>query len=185
MAGDSHGTPGEGDSDKTDQQRFDEEIARDSRKAVPFLIGLGVVAALVMSTIALINSGGSTKTVTVQSAQSGGQGQGGPRPLTGDALGKQLFVSGDPSVGATSCGSCHTMKAAGATGTIGPNLDKELTADPPAPTRESIVDPNKEIAKGYKANVMPLSYDTRLSPKQIDALTTYIYRSTNSKAKAK
>ncbi len=49
------------------------------------------------------------------------------------------------------------MKAAGATGTIGPNLDKELTADPPAPTRVSIVDPNKEIAKGYKANVMPLT----------------------------
>ncbi len=108
--------------------------------------------------VALINSGGSTRTVTVQSAQSAGQGPGGgPRPLTGDALGRQLFVSGDPSVGATSCGSCHTMKAAGATGTIGPNLDKELTADPPAPTRVSIVDPNKEIAKGYKANVMPLT----------------------------
>ncbi len=76
------------------------------------------------------------------------------------------------------------MKAADATGTIGPNLDKELTADPPAPTRESIVDPNKEIAKGYKANVMPLTYGTRLSAKQIDALTNYIYRSTNTKAKS-
>lgn len=58
------------------------------------------------------------------------------------------------------------------------------TQHPPAPTRVSIVDPNKEIAKGYKANVMPLTYGTRLSAKQIDALTHYIYRSTNTKARS-
>jgi len=61
-----------------------------------------------------------------------------------DALGEQIFVSGTPG-GALSCGSCHTMRAAGTSGTTGPNLDKELTSDPPAPTRESIVNPNKEI----------------------------------------
>jgi len=47
-----------------------------------------------------------------------------------------------------------------------------------------LVDPNKEIAKGYKANVMPLTHGTRLSAKQVDALTNYIYRSTNTKAKS-
>jgi hypothetical protein len=41
------------------------------------------------------------------------------------------------------------------TATIDPNLDKELTADPASAMRESTVDPNKEIATGYSANIMP------------------------------
>ena len=48
------------------------------------------------------------------------------------------------------------MKAAGTSGTVGPNLDKELTADPASATRESIVDPNKEIIPGYSANTPSL-----------------------------
>ena len=42
------------------------------------------------------------------------------------------------------------MNAAGTSATIGPNLDKELTADPASATLESIVDPNKEIISGYR-----------------------------------
>ncbi len=68
-------------------------------------------------------------------------------------------------------------------GTIGPNLDKELTADPASATRESIVDPNKEIISGYSANVMPTNYATALTPQELDALVNYIYHSTNAKAK--
>jgi len=38
-------------------------------------------------------------------------------PAAGDpAAGKQIFLK-------SGCGSCHTLKAAGATGTVGPNLD--------------------------------------------------------------
>ena len=75
------------------------------------------------------------------------------------------------------------MKAAGATGTIGPNLDKELGADPASAARESIVDPNKEIISGYSANVMPTNYGTALTKDELDALVTYVYDSTNTKAK--
>ena len=77
------------------------------------------------------------------------------------------------------------MKAAGTSGTIGPNLDKELTADPASATRESIVDPNKEIISGYSANVMPTNYGTALTAQELDALVNYVYHSTNTKAKAK
>jgi hypothetical protein len=77
------------------------------------------------------------------------------------------------------------MKAAGTTGTVGPNLDKELTADPASATRESIVDPNKEIISGYSANIMPTNYGTALTSEELDALGNYIFRSTNTKAKAK
>ena len=173
---------------KTEQQIFDEQIARASGKTVVMFGGLGILAALVMSTIALVNStGGGTTTVTVPAAASAGQSAAGAQPpqLTGNALGAQLFVSGKPETGAIGCGSCHTMKAAGASGTIGPNLDKELTSDPASATRESIVDPNKEIVPGYSANVMPTNYGTALTQQELDALVNYVYRSTNTKAKAK
>jgi mono/diheme cytochrome c family protein len=176
-------------SGKTEQQIFDEQIARASGKTVVMFGGLGILAALVISTVALVISvGKSTTTVTVTATPAAGQtaGSGGQVPqLTGDALGAQLFVSGKPDTGAIGCGSCHTMKAAGASGTIGPNLDKELTADPASAARESIIDPNKEIIPGYSANVMPTNYGTALTKPELDALVNYVYHSTNTKAKAK
>ena len=173
---------------KTEQQIFDEQIARASGKFVVMLGGVGILAALVLSTVALvISAGGNTNTVTVTAPAPAGPTAGGGKspPLTGDALGAQLFVSGKPGVGAIGCGSCHTMKAAGTSGTIGPNLDKELAADPASATRESIVDPNKEIVSGYSANVMPTNYGTALTAQELDALVNYVYHSTNTKAKAR
>ena len=166
---------------KTDQQIFDEQIARASGKFVIQLGGLGILAALVISVVALIVAANrSNTTVTVPAAQASG---GQATQLKGDALGQQIFVSGTPG-GAQACGSCHTLSAAGTSGTVGPNLDKALTSDPPAPTRESIVDPNKEIVPGYRANVMPPNYATALTPAQLDAVVNYVYHSTNTKFKS-
>jgi mono/diheme cytochrome c family protein len=164
---------------KTDQELFDEQIARASGKFIIQLGGLGILAALVLSAVALVvASHRSNTTVTVTAPSASGQRS----PLTGDALGEQIFVSGTPG-GAEACGSCHTMAAAGTSGTTGPNLDKELTADPAAATRESIVDPNKEIVPGYPRNVMPPNYATALTPQQLDAVVNYVYHSTNVKFK--
>ena len=190
MEGDTtRGPEQEEPSGKSEQQIFDEQVARASGKTVVMFGGLGILAALVMSTAALIvSSNGNTttvaRTVTVPAA---GQGTGGGQApaLTGDALGAQLFVSGKPDSGAIGCGSCHTMKAAGTSGTVGPNLDKELTADPASAASESIVDPNKEIIPGYSANVMPTNYGTALTKPELDALVNYVYHSTNTKAKAR
>ena len=173
---------------KTEQQIFDEQIARASGKFVVMVGGVGIAAALVLSTIAIvISAGGNTTTVTVTAPAAAGQPAGGGQSpqLTGDALGAQLFTAGKADVGAIGCGSCHTMKAAGTSGTVGPNLDKELTADPASATRESIVDPNKEIVSGYSANVMPTNYGTALTAQELDALVNYVYHSTNTKAKAR
>jgi mono/diheme cytochrome c family protein len=173
---------------KTEQQIFDEQIARASGKVVVMFGGLGILAALVISTVALVIAANkSTTTVRIAATPAPGQSTGGGQTssLTGDALGAQLFTAGKPETGAIGCGSCHTMQAAGATGTIGPNLDKELTADPASATRESIVDPNKEIVPGYSANVMPTNYGKALTSEELDALVNYVYHSTNTKAKAK
>lgn len=183
--GDDMGTPDQQGSDgKSDQQRFDEQVAEGTWSGLVILGGLGIFAALVISVIALANSRGAHTTTTVIAPATAGQTTTPKQaaPLTGDALGKQLFVSGDPSVGAVGCGSCHTMKAAGTSASIGPSLDKELTADPASATLESIVSPNKEIATGFKANVMPKTYG-RLTKRQLDALANYVYHSTNLKAK--
>jgi len=99
--------------------------------------------------------------------------------LTGDALGKQLFVAGNPSTGAASCASCHTMKAAGAAGTKGPNLDKVIASDPASATLDAIVAPNTEIFPGYKKGVMPADYAKTLTKPQLAALVAYIYKSTH------
>lgn len=75
-------------------------MRRPGRRA---LETLGLVA---LSAVALLTAGCGT----------------GGLPTGGDAgTGKQLFIKGEN--GKPSCGSCHTLKDAGTTGTIGPNLD--------------------------------------------------------------
>ena len=77
---------------KTDQEIFDEQLARASGKFIIQLGGLGILAALVISTIALVVSthrSNTTVTVTAPAAVQTTQ-------LKGDALGEQIFVSGTP-----------------------------------------------------------------------------------------
>ena len=49
------------------------------------------------------------------------------------------------------CTGCHTLAAAGSTGTTGPDLDGALKGKSTAFIKESIVDPNAEIAEGLSA----------------------------------
>jgi cytochrome c oxidase subunit 2 len=83
--------------------------------------------------------------------------------------GKQLF--------AANCGSCHTLAAAGTTGQIGPNLDEVLAGADPSFVKESILDPNADIASGYQPDVMPKNYGELLSEAQVDGLVEYLVSS--------
>ena len=92
----------------------------------------------------------------------GGGGGGGettpttPAEPSGDATaGKQVFES-------AGCTSCHTLADAGATGTVGPNLDE---AKPPA----SLVVDRVTHGKG----VMP-SFSGQLSEQQIQDVAAYV-----------
>lgn len=97
--------------------------------------------------------------------------QPAPAVPQGDATaGKQLFAD-------QGCGSCHTFSAAGATGSVGPNLDEALAGKDAAFIRESIVEPNKEIASGYPPNVMPQDYGQKLTSKQLDDLVAFLSKS--------
>jgi cytochrome c oxidase subunit 2 len=95
---------------------------------------------------------------------AGGGGGGGVT-----TNGKAIFTSAT-----TSCSACHTLQDAGATGKIGPDLDKVLKGKSPAFIRTSIVDPNAFIEKGYPKDVMPPTFGKTLQPAQIDALVKYL-----------
>jgi cytochrome c oxidase subunit 2 len=102
---------------------------------------------------------------------------------------KQTASSGSPAqLGAAvfknnGCGACHTLTAAGATGKVGPDLDKlpaeaQQAGKPLAAfVRESIINPSAYVAKGYPDNVMPHTYGQALSKAQLDALVQYLISS--------
>ena len=109
----------------------------------------------------------------------------GAKPPAGgaaaDVAGEKLFVSGNPATGATACGACHALKAAGTTAATGPNLDEMLTKDDAAAIMEMIVDPNKEIVPGYSKGIMPANYATTLTKAELAALVKYIDQSVHGK----
>ena len=71
------------------------------------------------------------------------------------------------------CGGCHTFEAAKAAGRTGPNLDVSIRDQNDDYVRESIVDPNAEIADGFQPNVMP-DYSEQLESKQVADLVAFL-----------
>jgi cytochrome c oxidase subunit 2 len=113
--------------------------------------------------------------MTTKPAAGGGGGGGGGAAV--DA--KALFTSGDADTGATACATCHTLADAGAKGQIGPDLDKVLKGKDAAFIKQSILQPDKEIAPGFQAGIMPPNFGDTLSAAQVDALVKYLSEVTN------
>lgn len=87
----------------------------------------------------------------------------------------QLFTN-------SGCASCHTLAAAGSTGTTGPDLEESLAPDDnTAGIEEMIVNPNEEVVEGYPANVMPQTYGQTLSKAEIHQLAEFLVASTPAK----
>jgi mono/diheme cytochrome c family protein len=89
---------------------------------------------------------------------------------TGTATGPT--VQGDPVAGkhvflTAGCTSCHTLKAAGSTGTVGPNLDQLK------PAEAKVV---HQVTVG--GGVMP-SFKSQLTPAQIQDVAAFVYTSTH------
>jgi cytochrome c oxidase subunit 2 len=95
------------------------------------------------------------------------QAPGGP--------GAQVFAN-------NGCGGCHTLAAAKTGGTVGPDLDEVLSGQSAAMIEESIADPNKVIASGYPADVMPTDYEQTLSPEELEDLVRYLVEETKKGA---
>jgi cytochrome c oxidase subunit 2 len=87
---------------------------------------------------------------------------------------KALFTQGETQTGATACGGCHKLADAGTAGGVGPDLDTVLKGKDEAFIRQSIVDPDAEIAKGFDKGIMPANFGKLLSGPEIDALVKYL-----------
>jgi cytochrome c oxidase subunit II len=105
---------------------------------------------------------------------SAGAAGGGTGAAAGAASGLAVFKTATYG-----CTACHTLKAAGSTGKVGPDLD-DLSAPAKAAgkpvdefVRESIVDPGAYIAKGYD-DAMPHNFGDTIPPKDLDALVQFL-----------
>jgi cytochrome c551/c552 len=118
----------------------------------------------------------SAATTTSSGTTTSGGGGGGNA-----AAGKAVFAS-------NGCASCHTFKPAGATGTVGPNLDTAPTTDAKADknmalaafVHESIVQPDAYIAKGYTKGIMPTNFGSSISSSDLNDLVAFIVSGASS-----
>ena len=109
---------------------------------------------------------------------SGGEGPGGETaasPVATAATAPAAQTRGGLAAWvAQGCGSCHTLAAANAHGTFGPDLGVSLAGTSAAAIRRSIVDPRAEAAAGYETGMMPDDYATRIAPRDLDRLVAFL-----------
>jgi cytochrome c oxidase subunit 2 len=115
-----------------------------------------------------------------EAAPTGGTATGGSTE-TGEAVkgdpeaGKQIFTT----VANPPCSTCHTLAEAGATQTIGPNLDEGLKGKDAAFIHQSIVEPDAVITPGYADNLMPEDYGQKLDEQQLADLVAFLVQATS------
>jgi len=130
------------------------------------LCGLG--HSVMRSHVTIVSAGQFTKFI-----KGGGSSTNGPPGLA-------VFQK-------NGCGSCHTLQAAGASGKIGPDLDRLADLAAKANhgsleefTRESIVNPSAYIEHGY-SDLMPHTFKSQIPPAELDQLVQYLVENANAK----
>ena len=130
----------------------------DTRKAHETVLNsFALAGSIALAAVVLAVSAFAADEGNKQSAPAGTSAGGGAAPA-GAAAGKQLF--------ADNCGSCHTLKAAGTTGTVGPNLDQ---VKPPKANVIAAID-----AGGMGSGTMPKGL---LTGKEEQAVATFVSES--------
>jgi mono/diheme cytochrome c family protein len=134
-----------------------------SRVTIVAVLAAAALALLVVAGCSEGDVGATPETVvgTVPTETTGGNEDLPALSLTGDAAaGEQVFKT-------AGCTSCHTLAAAGSTGTVGPNLDDAKPSYELAVTR---------VTKGQGG--MP-SFEGQLDPQQIADVAQYVVESTS------
>ncbi len=121
------------------------------------------VAAYVASVAGVSAAGGATTTTaTTNSAPSPTPPPTTTTTTTTSGGGSDLVAQGKDVFAKSGCASCHTLKDAGATGTVGPNLDE--------------VKPPKDLVVERVTNGKPPmpSFKGQLSDQKIEAVAEYV-----------
>lgn len=157
-------------------------MKRNLLEASAFII-VAVIAFAAGLLIGDLGASPGKETVYVAAPASEGEEAGAAEPTEeapaaeggGGEGGGQLFAS-------IGCAGCHTLAAAGSTGTTGPDLNESLAPDDnTAGIEEMIVHPNEEVVEGYPPNVMPQTYGQSLSKAEVHELAEFLVASTKAK----
>ena len=122
--------------------------------------------------VAFLESNGGEVTVTGQDIVESQAAAGAAKPVAAPA------GAGGPDpiaiIGENGCSACHKLKGEG--GELGPPFDGMGGRLTPDYIRESIVDPNAKVAKGFEANkgMMPPTFGQSLTKQQLDALVAFL-----------
>jgi hypothetical protein len=81
------------------------------------------------------------------------------------------------------CAGCHTLEAAGASGTVGPDLDDVLPGQTAAMIMQSIVKPEAKRTPGYPTGVMPNTFGQSISSQPLDQLVQFLLKCSGKGAK--
>ena len=98
-------------------------------------------------------------------------GHGSAKVVGDPATGKGIFMA--------NCSACHTLKAAGAKGTIGPNLDKLALPEATIVKQVTVGGSALMGAAGKKYSLQMPGYKKSLSAAQIQDVAAYVYVSTH------
>ena len=102
-------------------------------------------------------------------------GTGIKPPKVPGGIGGQAFLNNQ-------CSGCHTLAAANAGGTTGPNLDDAIPGMSAAHIKQSIVDPNAKITPGYAPGIMPSTFGQTIPPDQLKALVEFLMKYAGTKS---
>jgi mono/diheme cytochrome c family protein len=133
--------------------RLEEHEAAAAVEAAPRRRPFATQSAVVVATVVLAVGLGALAWGISNSGRSAAPAAAAPSG--GVAAGKEVFAS-------AACGGCHTLRAAGSSGTVGPNLDQAR------PSQALVVD---RVTHGKGA--MP-SFAGQLTPQQIQQVATFV-----------
>ncbi len=125
-----------------------------------------LIALLLVLTVGLAGCGGGEEASPTPETIEGTL----PEATTEESPGSDLegdAAAGEAIFAENGCGSCHTLDAAGASGSIGPNLDESQ------PDLELAID---RVTNG--AGAMP-AFGDQLEPQQIADVAAYVVESTS------
>ncbi|MCR4299832.1 MAG: c-type cytochrome [Gallionella sp.] len=149
---------------------FGKSGTNDTESPMPVVTGgsIGLKEAEVQAVIAYLqDSGGAEVTVTIPEMPAAGAEAEAPAAEAAAPL-----KTAEEVIAKYGCGMCHTV--AGQAGELGPNLTKIGATKSKDYIRQSILDPDAVIAKGFTGGMMPQTFGEEMKAKELEMLVNYL-----------